>query len=84
MNSVSAGLPFYLSKGLPKRDTFDIYLTTCFGVRKFKNTSAMGDIVFLKMFKIESKFTKCKKKMKQKLFVSEIIASENVAINSLY
>ena len=50
LNCVSAGLPFYLPKGLLKRNTFDIYLTTCFGIRKFKNTSAMGDIVFLKIF----------------------------------
>ena len=56
-----------LIEGLPKRDTCDIYLTTCFGVRKFKNTAAMGDIVFLKMFKIESKFTKCKKKNEAKI-----------------
>ena len=35
------------------------------------------------MFKIESKLIKWKKKMEKKFFVSEIIASENVAINSL-
>ena len=31
------------------------------------------------MFKIESKFTKCKKKIQEIFFVSEIKASENVA-----
>ena len=41
------------------------------------------------MFKIESELTKCKKKKKkkkiEKLFlVSEIIASENVAIKCIY
>ena len=41
-------------------------------------------IFFLKMFKIESKFTKCKKKIKKMFFVSEIIASENFALNCLY
>ena len=50
----------------------------------------MRVIVFLKMFKIEPKFRKCKKikkkikKRKKIFFVSEISASENVAINCLY
>ena len=35
-----------------------------FQVCKFKNTSAMTVIFFMKMFKIECKFTKCKKKKK--------------------
>ena len=40
----------------------------------------------MKTFKIESKFWKTKKKKKneKKFFVSEIIASEDVAINRLY
>ena len=43
----------------------------------------MRVIFFLKMFKIESKFTKCKKKKKKKkiekiFFVSHIIESKNV------
>ena len=63
LNSVSARLPCYLSKRPLKRDFLDIYLTTSFGVPKFKNTSAMRVIFFLKMFKIESKFTKCKKNL---------------------
>ena len=62
LNSVSARLPCYLSKHHLKGDFLDIYLTTFFGVRKFKNTSAMRVIFLLKMFKIESKFRKWKKK----------------------
>ena len=60
--SVSACFPCYLSKGPPKRDFLDIYLTTFSGVRKFKNTSAMRLIFLLKMFKIECEFRECKKK----------------------
>ena len=36
-----------------------------FQVCKFKNTSAMTVKFFIKMFKIEFKFTKCKKKKKK-------------------
>ena len=56
-------LPCYLSKGALKGDFLDIYLSMFFGVRKFKNTSSMRVILFLEMFKIESKFTKWKKKL---------------------
>ena len=63
--SVLVGLPLYLSKGPLKWDFLDIYLTTFFGVRKFKNTSAMRVIFFLKMFKIESKIWKFKKKKRK-------------------
>ena len=45
----------------------------------------MRVIVFLKMFKIEPKFRKFKKKKKKIFFVSDIFrASENDAINCLY
>ena len=81
-NSVSARLPCYLSKGRLKQDSLGIYQSTFFGSRKFKNTLVITVIFFLKMFKNESKFTKLKKK-KKFFFVSEIIASENVAINFL-
>ena len=47
-----------------------------------KYMSAEGDL-FFKMVKIESRFRKCKKNLK-KYFFSEIIASEDVAINSVY
>ena len=66
LNSVSALLPYYLSNDSLKRDFLDIYLTTFFGVRKFKNTSTMRVIFFLKMFKIESKFRKCQKKKEKR------------------
>ena len=36
----------------PETDFLGRYLTTFFGVRNFGNTSAMRDIIFLKMFKI--------------------------------
>ena len=49
------------SKCSLKRIFLDIYLTTSLVVRKFKNTSAMRVILFLKMYKIESKFRKWKK-----------------------
>ena len=48
-------------KGPLRRDFLDIHLTKFFGVRKFKDTSAMRVIYFLKMLKIESKFPNCKK-----------------------
>ena len=81
----SARLPCYFPKGPLKGDFLDIYLATFFGVRKFKNTSAMIVTFLLEILKIEFKFRNCKKKKKivKKFFFSEIIASENVAINSL-
>ena len=83
-NSVSARLQCYLSNGPLKRDFLDTYLTMDFGVRNFRNTSAMRVIFFPKMFKIESKSRKCKKKIQNILFISEIKASQNVAINCLF
>ena len=74
---------FFLSKVALKTDFLDIYLTMFFGIRKFKNTSAMSVILFLKMLKIESKFIKCKKEIQKIFFISETKASENVAINCL-
>ena len=83
LNSVLARLRCYTSKDPLKRDFLVVYLTTFFAVRKFKNTSAMRVIFFSKMFEIESKFRKCKKNLEKKFFVSEIIASEDLAINCL-
>ena len=45
-----------------------------------KYISYEGHLFFLKIFKIESKFRKSKKKLK-KIFVSDIIPFENVRIN---
>ena len=73
-----------MSKDPLKYDFLDIFLTTSFGVRKFKNISVMGVILFLKIFTIESYITKCKKEMEKLFFVPEKIASENVGINCLY
>ena len=81
---MSARLPCYLPNSPLKHDFLDIYLTTLFGVRKFKNTSAMRLIYFLKMFKIEPRFRKCKEISGNNFFVSEIIATEDVAVNCLY
>ena len=81
---MSARLPCYLPNSPLKHDFLDIYLTTLFGVRKFKNTSAMRLIYFLKMFKIEPRFWKCKEISGNNFFVSEIIATEDVAVNCLY
>ena len=57
--------PFTMSKGYLKREFLDIYQTTSFRVRKFENTSAMRVIYFLKMFKVESKLRKLKKKFRK-------------------
>ena len=48
-----------------------------------KYISHEGQSFFLKMFKIESGFLKCANKIRRKSFVSEILASEDVAINCL-
>ena len=50
-----------------KQDFLDIYLTTFSGVRKLKNISAIKGIFFLEVFKIESKFRKCKRKKSRKI-----------------
>ena len=67
-----------------KQDFIDSYLTTFFGVSKLKTTSAMKVIFFLIILKIESRFPKCNKKLGKCIFVSEIIASPDVAINCHY
>ena len=61
-------LPCSLSKRLLEGDFIDIYLTTFFGVRKFKNTWAIRVIFFLKLVKIEYKFIKCQKKNWKNIF----------------
>ena len=55
-----------------------------FGFRPLKNTSGMRFIFFLKMFKIEFRFRKRSKKLRNRFFVSEIFASEDVAVKCLY
>ena len=75
LNSVLAGLAYYLSKVPLKSDFLDIYLITLFGLPQLKNTSPMRIIFFFKMFKIESKFRKYKKKKKKirNYFVRQIL-----------
>ena len=68
LNSVLARLPCYFSKGPLKRDFSVIDLNTDFGVRKFKNTSALRVIFCLKRFKIKSQFRKSKKKIEKSFF----------------
>ena len=72
----------FLWKGALKWVFLDIYLTTFFAARNFQNTSAVRVIFFLKICKIE--FQTIKKKIHKIFFVSEIIASKNVAIDCLY
>ena len=83
LNTISARFPCYLWKGPLKQDLLDIYLTRFFGVRKFKNTSAMRVIFLKNFFKIQSNFRKWKKNHKL-LIAFEIISSENVAISCLW
>ena len=73
-----------LVEGSSRMRLFTHFSKHVFWGPEVQNTSAMKVIFFLKMFKIESIFTKCKRKIKKRFFVSEIIASENVATNFLY
>ena len=88
-NSISARLPCYFLKGPLKLYFFDIYLTSFSGVRTFKNRSAMRVVFFRNCSKLNlnlenAKKTKTKtKRTKKIIFLSEIIGSENVAINCL-
>ena len=83
-NSVSPRLRWYLLKAPLKWDFLDIYLTTFFGARNLKNTSAMRVTFLSKMVKIEPKFRKRQKKLEKMFSVSEIIKSEVESINCLY
>ena len=74
----------YLSKGFLKRDLLDIHLTTFFGVRKVKNTSAMRVILSLKTCETESNFRILPKKMEKASSVSLIILFEDIGIICLY
>ena len=54
-------LPCYLLNFSLKRDSLDIYLTTFFGVRNFKNTSAIRVIFFWKCSKLNRNLQNVKK-----------------------
>ena len=62
-SSVLDRLPCHLSKDPLKWYFLYINLTTYFGVRKFKYSLAVRVVFFLKIFKVECKFWKCKKKL---------------------
>ena len=61
-NTVSTRLPCYLWNDPLKRVFLDIYLTTFFGVRKFRNTSAMRVTLFWKCSKLNLNFENAEKK----------------------
>ena len=67
-NRFWARLSCCISKGLQKRNFLDVYLTTVFGIRNFRNTSAMRVIVLWKCstFYLDSRNTK--KKVEKKSF----------------
>ena len=71
-------------EGPSETGLLDIYLTTFFGVRKIKDTSAMRVTFFWKCSKLNLYFKNGKKYRDNVFFVSDTIASENVAINCLY
>ena len=54
-----------LVEGYSEKGLFRNLPNPFFAVRKFKNTSALRVTFFLKIFQIESKFRKCKKKFRQ-------------------
>ena len=70
-----------LVEGYSEAGIFRYSSNRVFGVRKFKNTSAMR--VFCSFENVQNiiLISKIQRKIKKKCFVSEIIASENVAIN---
>ena len=68
-NSVSTRLPCYLSKSPLKRGFLDIYLTTFFGVGKFKNPSAIRVNFFWKCSKFNLPFKTAEKNQKTFLFL---------------
>ena len=80
---VSACLPWYLLKGPVKRDFLEIYVTPFFGLRRFKNSSAMRVSFFLRISELNQNLQKAEK-IEKIFFVCEINTSENFAINCLY
>ena len=58
---VSACLPWYLLKGPVKRDFLEIYVTPFFGLRRFKNSSAMRVSFFLRISELNRNLQKAKK-----------------------
>ena len=73
-----------LVEGSSETGLLDVYLKTFFVVRKLKNTSATRVNFFRKssILNLNLGNPKKKKTIQKIFFVSKIIASENVAINS--
>ena len=72
-----------LVKGSSETELFMHLSNHVFGVLNFGNTKAMRVIFFFKTFKVSARLQKSSKNL-EKLFVSEIIASELVSLNCLY
>ena len=66
MNNVWAGLPCRFLLDPLKRGFLGIDLTMFLGDRDIGNTSAMRVIFFLKIFQIETRFQKKRKKLRQR------------------
>ena len=69
-NNVWTRSPCYFPKDPSKRNFLDIDLTMFFGVCNFENTSAMRVMCLLKMFKIQTRFQKFRKKFRKSFLFS--------------
>ena len=67
-SSVCSPLPSCFSKGLPKQDFLDNYLTTLFRFCNFQNRPAMSFIFVFKMFLTKYRFQRCTKKLGKRFF----------------
>ena len=82
--SVLARSPYYLSEWSSETTHLDIYVTMFLEVCKFKNTFSIRVVFFLENVLNFLYISKVQKEIEKIFVVSEIIASENVAINCLY
>ena len=74
----------FLVEGSSETGFFRHLSKNVFGIRNFGNTKGLRVIFCFKMFKIYTRFQKSSIKLRKKFFVSGIIASELVSLNSLY
>ena len=84
LNNVLSHLPCYLLHNPLKRDFFRHLSNIFSAVRKFKNTCKLWWSSFSEKVQNWIKISKMQKEIQNIFFVSEIVASENVAINCLY
>ena len=84
LHSVLAHSPYYLSEWSSETRHLDIYIITFLAVCKFKNTFSIRVIFFFENVLNFLYISKMEKKIEKIFVVSEIIASEKVAINCLY